>query len=90
MIYKIKYSKKFKTSFKKLNIKSQELVYEVIYKLANDKPLETKHKDHALRGKYSGFRDCHVLPDLVLIYRKDKDVLELALANAGKHAEVFR
>jgi mRNA interferase YafQ len=51
----------------------------VLMALANDQPLEQRHRDHDLSGEWAGYRDCHVKPDLVLIYRKpDADILRLA------------
>lgn len=56
--------------------------------LANDIPLEPKYRDHDLSGEWAGYRDCHIKPDLVLIYRKSgKDILRLA--RLGSHSELF-
>jgi mRNA interferase YafQ len=60
----------------------------VLVTLANDRPLEPKHRDHDLSGDWSGYRECHVKPDLLLIYRKtDQDLLRLA--RLGSHSELF-
>ncbi len=60
----------------------------VLAALANDKPLESRHRDHDLSGDWSGYRECHVRPDLLLIYRKtDQDMLRLA--RLGSHSELF-
>lgn len=56
--------------------------------LASDEPLDARYRDHALTGDWSGYRDCHVKPDLVLIYRKP-DADTLRLARLGSHSEVF-
>jgi mRNA interferase YafQ len=56
--------------------------------LADDAPLDARYRDHALSGDWSGYRDCHVKPDLVLIYRKP-DAQTLRLARLGSHSEVF-
>ncbi len=59
----------------------------IVTTLANDQPLAAKHRDHALTGDLSDHRDCHVRPDLVLIYRKrDDDVLQLV--RLGSHSEL--
>ncbi len=56
--------------------------------LASDLPLSAHNRDHALTGEWKGFRDCHIHPDLVLIYRKSNpDLLELA--RIGSHSELF-
>ena len=60
----------------------------VLVTLANDRPLEPKHRDHDLSGDWSGYRECHVKPDLLLIYRKTDGGL-LRLARVGSHSELF-
>ncbi len=60
----------------------------VLTALANDQPLEPRHRDHDLTGEWAGYRDCHVKPDLVLIYRKP-DAEVLRLARLGSHSELF-
>ncbi len=59
----------------------------LVMALASDAPLETRHRDHALTGEWKDHRDCHVKPDLVLIYRKP-DVETLQLVRIGSHAEL--
>jgi len=56
--------------------------------LAEDAPSDAPDRDHALTGDWSGSRDCHVKPDLVLIYRKP-DADTLRLARLGSHSDVF-
>lgn len=59
----------------------------VISALVNDLPLAEKHRDHALTGTWKDHRDCHIKPDLVLIYRKlGDDVLQLV--RVGSHSEL--
>ena len=60
----------------------------VLAALADDKPLEPRQRDHDLSGDWAGYRDCHIKPDLVLIYRKP-DANTLRLARLGSHSEVF-
>ncbi|MFZ2124651.1 MAG: type II toxin-antitoxin system YafQ family toxin [Rhodoferax sp.] len=60
----------------------------VLMALADDQPLEPRHRDHDLSGEWAGYRDCHVKPDLVLIYRK-LDANILRLARLGSHSELF-
>ena len=66
----IAYTKSFKRAFKKLNNDDQEATKQIIKRLAYDETLESKHKDHALIGNYKGFRECHIKPDLLLVYKK--------------------
>ncbi len=56
--------------------------------LASDDPLQSRYQDHGLSGDWAGYRDCHVKPDLVLIYAKLDDHT-LRLARLGSHSEVF-
>ena len=56
--------------------------------LSEDKPLLEKNRDHALAGEWNDFRECHLKPDLLLIYRRlDPDVLQLV--RMGSHSELF-
>jgi len=57
--------------------------------LAADAPLPTPLRDHALTGEWRGFRDCHIEPDWVLIYAKDRDRLVLVAVATGTHADLF-
>ena len=58
--------------------------------LAQDQALPVKYRDHALTGQWQDFRDCHIKPDLVLIYQKtDQDgLLILSLVRLGSHSEL--
>ena len=63
------------------------ILVPVVEALANDRPLEPRHHDHALSGKWGDHRDCHVKPDLLLIYQKSgADILRLV--RLGSHAEL--
>ena len=59
----------------------------VLTMLANDQPLPERNRDHSLTGEWKDFRDCHVKPDLVLIYQKPEGVLRLV--RLGSHSELF-
>lgn len=60
----------------------------VLLALTADQPLDARHHDHDLSGDWAGYRECHVKPDLLLIYRKsDSDTLRLA--RFGSHSELF-
>ncbi len=63
------------------------ILVPVVKALANDEPLEPRHHDHALSGEWADFRDCHLKPDLLLIYRKSgADVLRLV--RLGSHSRL--
>ena len=61
----------------------------VIEILANGDVLPQKYKDHSLSGNYKGCCECHVRPDLLLIYRINEGVLELTLVEVGSHSDLF-
>ena len=64
-----------------------DLLFPIIDRLALDLPLETRYRDHALTGSWRSFRDCHIKPDLVLIYElPDESVLRLI--RLGSHSEL--
>ena len=66
-----------------------ELVYNVIDILAKGKKLPEKYKNHPLKGNLRGFYDCHIMPDLVLIYKIEKDKLILLLYDIETHSNLF-
>ncbi len=59
----------------------------VLTSLAQDAPLAPRHRDHELSVDAMGYRECHIKPDLLLIYRKPEDTLRLA--RLGSHSELF-
>lgn len=88
-IFKLKYSKRFLKDYKKLSVKNKDLTDAILTKLLNGEPLEAKHKDHALKGKLKGLRDCHILPDLVLIYKLEEQILILTAVRIANHSNAF-
>ena len=88
---KLEYSTQFKKDFKKiakLPIPDVIEVGHVIKQLQLRKTLPEKYVDHPLSGNWQNYRDCHVKPDLVLIYKIDSNALKLA--RIGTHSELFR
>lgn len=65
------------------------LLENVISNLAMGHPLPEKNKDHALSGKWTGHRECHVLPNWLLIYHINDNVLVLTLSHTGSHSNLF-
>ncbi|MBQ4402455.1 MAG: type II toxin-antitoxin system YafQ family toxin [Synergistaceae bacterium] len=63
-------------------------LWKVVAALANNLPLPPKYRDHALHGEWEGSRDCHIKPDLVLVYTLEGDGL-LILERLGSHADIF-
>ena len=66
-----------------------KLLENVVNRLANEEPLEPKYKDHTLSGDYSGFRECHITPDWLLVYQVIIDELVLFLSRTGTHSDLF-
>ena len=64
------------------------LVSACVELLLSDQALPGNNRDHALGGDWTGYRECHLKPDLLLIYRKP-DVSTLRLARLGSHSELF-
>ena len=89
--YIVKPTTQFKKDFKLAMKRSMkiELLEEVIAMLAMGETLPDKHKDHALTGNWGGHRECHILPDWLLIYRIEDEVLVLTLARTGTHSDLF-
>ena len=83
-------TKKFKKSYKKLHLRdNDEAIYiDVVSKLLNGIALDRKYKDHFLKGNPEQYKECHLKPDLLLIYRHFKD--EVQLIDIGSHCELFK
>ncbi len=65
------------------------LLVSVLDMLLEGKTLPERYRDHALSGKYTGFRECHILPDWLLIYAVDKSRLVLVAVRTGTHSDLF-
>lgn len=61
----------------------------IVDQLAAGQPLPDKNRDHALTGDYIGFRECHIRPDWLLVYRVDGEDLILFLFRTGSHTDLF-
>lgn len=73
---------------KKRGLKIEKLS-EVVNTIANQNFLAEKNRDHNLTGEYHGFRECHIEPDWLLIYRIENAELELFLFRTGTHSDLF-
>lgn len=92
MKYKLIYTTKFKKDYK-LSIRRgmpTELLKETITLLQNGQPLPSRMHDHALTGDYIGFRECHILPDWLLLYFVEEDIITLTLSRTGSHSDIFK
>lgn len=85
---KLNYTSSFKKDYKKISNVLAILPewIEVLYCLLNNKPIPKEYKDHELQGDMQGYRDCHILPDLVLLYKKNQE--DFILVRLGSHSEL--
>ena len=91
MTKRILWTNKFKKDYK-LSIKRGlpiEALDNVIKMLAKGSSLPEHLKDHELSGVWSGFRECHILPDWLLIYTVSQNKLVLTLTRTGTHSDLF-
>ena len=80
----------FKRDYKKCSRSNPDLdekLVPILDKLLVGQPLEFKYRDHPLKGGYTGFRECHIRPDLLLIYKTSET--EVILYRLGSHSELF-
>lgn len=89
--YTVKPTSQFKKDYK-LAIKRGldiSLLEDIIAKLALGESLPEKNRDHALNGNWNGYWECHILPDWLLIYKLEDNILILTLARTGTHSNLF-
>ncbi len=89
--YTVKLTTQFKKDYKLAMKRGLDicLLEDVITTLAMGLSLPEKNRDHALTGNWTGHRECHVLPDWLLVYRIDDGVLVLTLSRTGSHSDLF-
>lgn len=85
----IRYENSFKKDYKKITKQGKDLskMLLVINCLSKGIKLDRKHCDHALKGEYKGFNECHIAPDWLLIYCFEGDTL--VLSRTGSHSDLF-
>lgn len=90
-MYKVKPTSRFKRDLKYIERRGYDmrLLTALIQTLASGESLAEKHKDHALNGIWSKYRECHVTPDWLLIYKVEYDILVLTLTRTGTHSDLF-
>ena len=89
-MYSIFRTTSFKKQYKKLSTEDKLLTKDLILILAKGEELSGKNKDHKLTGNFKDLQECHIKPDLLLIYKIDDDILELALVQIGNHNSLFK
>lgn len=81
----------YKRDIRRINKQGKDisLMNKVIGMLADCEMLPAKYRDHELKGKWRGFRECHIAPDWLLIYKTNDNMLVLTLSRTGSHSELF-
>jgi mRNA interferase YafQ len=91
-MYFVKESKKFRRLVKRY-LRSGKIervdIQDIVEILARGEKLESKYKDHELKGDFQGIRECHIESDLLLLYQTDEENKILFLVNIGSHSELF-
>lgn len=87
----IQYEKSFKKDYKRMLKRgcNPQNLQDVLSFLVNQQPLPEKYRDHYLSGNYAGYRECHIEPDWLLIYKIFNDKLVLVLTRTGSHSDLF-
>lgn len=88
---KVVFTKKFCKDLKRLEKRGYnlKLLKSVLQTLAEEQTLDKKYRDHALVGNYTGFRECHITSDWLLIYEINKNELILTASRTGSHSDLF-
>lgn len=88
--YSIKQSTKFAKDVKRALKRGMDtqLLWDIVAKLANGETLPPKNRDHALTGNWLGYRECHIQPDWLLVYKIDGGKLILVLSRTGSHSDL--
>lgn len=91
MKYEILRTSQFKKDYK-LAVKrgcNINKLMEVVTLLADGETLPAEFRDHALNGNYSGYRECHIQPNWLLVYKLVEQQLVLTLYRTGTHSDLF-
>ena len=91
-MYILKYSKQFKKDLKKCakqNSRSANELKKILDLLILGKILDDKYRNHRLKGQFKNCFECHIRPDILLIYKIEKQELMILLLRIGSHADLF-
>ncbi len=91
MMLRLETTGQFRKDYKRVKKRGYDmnLLENVIQSLLEERLLAAKYHDHPLTGNYTGFRECHVLPDWLLIYLIENEILTLTLVDTGTRADLF-
>jgi mRNA interferase YafQ len=89
-LYEVKRTTQFNRDYRLAKKRGQkmDLLQEIILLLADGKPLPEKNRDHPLTGDWKRFRECHITPDWLLVYKQENDILVLTLTRIGTHSDL--
>ena len=92
MKYRLKQTSQFKRDYKlaKKQRKNLDSIKAIVKLLENGEELPEKCHDHELKGNYIGYRECHIEPDWLLVYKKTESILLLTLFRTGSHSDLFK
>lgn len=90
MKYELIIASSFKRDYKKILKRKYDvtLLDDVVNKLQNGEKLPDNNRDHALSGEWKGYRECHILPDWLLVYKISDEQLVLSLTRTGSHSDL--
>ena len=91
-MYEVRFTTAFKKSYKLMKKRGLDvsLLDDVVDKLRQGEQLDARYRDHGLTGNFTGFRECHIQPDWLLIYLIENDILTLTLVDTGAHSDIFK
>jgi mRNA interferase YafQ len=86
------YAKQFDRDLKRLQRSGHhdiEKLKEIVRLLIDEHPLQIKHRDHSLTGKFKGRRECHIEPDWLLVYKVNMKAKVIVFERTGSHSDIF-
>ena len=91
-MYGLKLTSAYKKGYKRMKKRGTDmsLLDDVVEKLLNGEPLDKKYDDHPLKGEFAGFRECHIMPDWILMYLIEDNIMTVTLVNTGTHQDIFK
>ena len=91
MKYQVNRTAQFKREYRLALRRGQNIAEldDIIVRLAKEETLPEKNRDHSLSGPFRGYRECHISPDWLLIYRIHENRLILVLSRTGSHSDLF-
>lgn len=90
MKYELIITNSFKRDYKKMLKRNcdMDLLDDIVNKIQNGEKLDDNNRDHALSGNWAGYRECHIQPDWLLVYKISNEQLILSLIRTGSHSDL--